>query len=274
MARGMVWNWKLLSWRILMRVAAIIAVLLVFVYCGFIFIELLFVGGPASIDPQSISTQAEWVAATAYTASAAINLVIGAAVGVAVAAIVTTLAAWQRSKLWLATGVICGAMLLAMLVLVSSLGFATLKSVEVKARDFHTTSVQESPAPRELTPATFTQEEIESEIRTMITVTSSTPAGIKTFDGKTATAAEVPILTDECTSGNFAVPSDEGGKTLERVLEIWEEAGYTVKPDRVSSYLATSETLPVSYADIHDRETINGLIGIRIMGWCDKSQID
>ncbi|QIK61930.1 hypothetical protein G7068_00905 [Leucobacter viscericola] len=267
-------SWKQIASEV-PRIAAAFVVLLTLALCGHLLLSAVLVGVDPLFNPDDLAGQEEWAAAAARAAQNANGIVIAAAVGIAVVAVATAFAAWHRSKLWLSTGIISGTMLLAALVFVSATGFANLHSVAEHGESLRQVSYAKESYRQEGSPPTFTQAEIEAEIRTMITATGrSSQDGLKTPEGSATSAELVPIVTDSCSSASFAVSGDDDGTTLKKVLNTWREAGYTVNPNRVSSYIASSKDLPTADADIHDRNTINGLIGIRISGWCGTTPAD
>lgn len=198
---------------------------------------------------------------------------------------VAVIAAWRRNKLWLMSGVTSAVPLVIGLLLASGAGLGTLKAVSAEAKIVSTeTEVDTAPESESEAKAPptmpLTAEDAELSVRQLLELTAKTTGGkLADASGKILAPDAVSITTEPCMddladmSGSqfvteFVFPSDPEGTTLGAVASAWKTAGYGLRHSQRSEMTYHYEYGAIASASVNDRETIDGLIHVRIEGRC------
>lgn len=109
--------------------------------------------------------------------------------------------------------------------------------------------------------------------------------GLRTLDAVSAEAesASVKTASEPCmdeladmsgirSEAVFTVSSDPAGATLAAVASSWKAAGYELRNSQRSEMTYSYEYGAITFASVNDRETIDGLIHVRITGRCISQQ--
>lgn len=272
---------------------------MVAVYCGVLFFSGACAGASVLWDPNGAGMLERWISALADAAQSTVRLALVSVVVMAALAVVAVVAALRGSKIWLRFGIVSGAMLLGTVL---AMGFASGSSLSTIVRLTH-----ERIGPVRLVPDTggaglealtngakdpafeaFSSEDADREMRVLV------EAAMADFGGLAATvevtgekpvefdAMHPPIKTHSCAPAQpeglgeqltlaFTLPSDEEGRSKQRVLAAWAQAGYleALEDGQRDKSVATKTGASALYAiSVDDRFTIDGTLTLQLESRC------
>lgn len=252
----------------------------------------IWVGAGALLDPKDNTTLQDWTRSIGSSAQSLALIVTAAAFGIGVVGLITVLAAWRRSRLWVAYGTISMALLLATLALGSAMGYSSLKSVITKTHERIGPVNLVAPLPpndaadsAQLAPTPLSQEEAEAGVQQLFDLTAGFATGpMISFepisgDSRPLDPTAVELVPESCTPDpggqlgaqfrlRFTMASDEDGRVVQQVLDAWKQAGYPQRDQVRDDHFTGSDSLPIGFASINDSFTIDGNVWVTIESRC------
>ncbi|TQL42110.1 hypothetical protein FB468_0091 [Leucobacter komagatae] len=289
-------------WRTAQTVLAVVLGVVVLGYCASLVFVGVFAGASVQWDPNDATDLERWTSALAYAAELTRRRALEAALVIAVLAAMAAVAAVLRSKIWLTFGTISGAMLLTTVIALNFTSESTLSALVEQTHerigpvhlvpesgDLKGSGVQSyTNGVEDAAGEAFSVDDAEQEMGVLIeaalagldgpattSVRMSAPpqeldAAHPPIERRSCAPAQAESLGEQLTLG-FTIPSDDHGRTKQRVLASWAAAGYAEVVEegrRDESVVRKSGDSAMYSISVDDRFTIDGMLTIWLESRC------
>lgn len=260
--------------------------------CGVLAFFAAFSSGGPLWDPSEMITLREWVRRISNTTQASLTVTIISMGFFAVLAAATVVAAWFRSRTWVAAGALNCALLLLAVVFSSVLGpievnnaiektFERLGPVKF-AEPVEVSFEMQSDGAEALTRSSTSFEMVEHEVLTL----AAAPGPYVVAGPNAASAQEfLPgdeaglLLRESCTpapssdlgtqlSLSFSLPSDDDGQVNQHIVEAWVALGYSDSDHLRSDSFFGKSGSALQQISVRDHSSIDGQLTIRLVSDC------